>query len=380
MKIVIAFDSLKGALTAPETCRIVAESLAGELPDTTIVELPMADGGEGTVAALVAACNGQFIEVPEVTGPLPDMRCRGVYGWLPAQHTAVIEMAAVSGLPLLKVSERNPLKTTTYGTGQLIRHAASETGARRILLALGGSATVDGGVGAACACDWQFLDAHGDQIQPGGGNLRNIAQILPPSNNELCDIDLEVLCDVTNPLCGPNGAATVYGPQKGATPEMVRELENALRHLAFCIQEQLAVEVANIPGAGAAGGFGAGAIAFFGGELVPGIDAVAEACGLESALEDADWVITGEGQLDRQSLQGKVVDGVARRARLHNTHVGVMAGRVALAENEDKAAGLDEVIQITPEYVEREKAIAEVRQYLRLAAARLAGRIRPESV
>lgn len=378
MKIVIAFDSFKGALTAPEACRIVAESLAGELSGATIVELPMADGGEGTVAALVAACKGQFIEVPEVTGPLPDMRCRGVYGWLPAQHTAVIEMAAVSGLPLLKASERNPLKTTTYGTGQLIRHAAGETGARRILLALGGSATVDGGVGAACACNWQFLDAHGDQIPPGGGNLRNIFRILPPYNNKFLDIQLEILCDVTNPLCGSNGAASVYGPQKGATPEMVGELENALQHLASCIKDQLALEVANMPGAGAAGGFGAGAVAFFGGELVPGIDAVAEACGLESAIEDADWVITGEGQLDMQSLQGKVVDGVARRAKLHNTRVGVMAGHVALAEDGCKSAGLDDVVQITPEDVDPEKAIALIRHYLQLATAHLAQRISPE--
>ena len=372
MKIVIALDSFKGSLSAKEACRTVAEALASERPDLETIEVPMADGGEGTVDALVAACGGDYVHVNDVTGPLPEMRLTGRYGWLPEQQTAVIEMSNASGLPLLRAADRNPLRTTTYGTGQLIQHAAAGKGARRILLALGGSATVDGGTGAACACNWRFLDTAGNNLAPCGGNLYRVAKICPPDNDLLTDVDFEALCDVRNPLCGPNGAAAVYGPQKGATPEMVKALEAGLVHLGACIREELALDVADVPGAGAAGGFGAGALAFFGGRLVPGIEAVADTCGINHALEGANWVVTGEGKLDNQSLQGKVVDGVTNRARRQNVKVAAIAGRVLLSDAEGREAGIDCVVQTAPDRMSDEECLAHSREHLAQAARRLA--------
>ncbi|MFO7821817.1 MAG: glycerate kinase [Lentisphaeria bacterium] len=371
MKIVIALDSFKGTMSAAEACATVATEISAQIEDAEIIQIPVADGGEGTIDSLTAACNGEFIDVPGVTGPLPEMRCTGRYGWLQSQETAVIEMANVSGLPLLTVDQRNPLLTTTYGTGQLISHAITHCNARRILLALGGSATVDGGTGAARACGWQFLDDKNNPLPPGGGYLTELTGIIPPEN-DFADIDIEALCDVTNPLCGASGAAAVYGPQKGATPEMVEQLEVALRHLADCITTQLGSRIADTPGAGAAGGFGAGALAFFDGRLVPGFEAVAETCKLKNALQDADWVITGEGRLDTQSLQGKVVDGVNRLAKMCGTKTAVIAGTVQLSTEQCRAADLDEVIQTAPPGMPNDEAIAHGREHLQKAARSLA--------
>lgn len=337
MVIVIALDSFKGSLTAVEACACVA-AVFRELGPTNAVQIvPMADGGEGTADALVAAAGGTWVTVDDVVGPLPDQRLSVEFGWLPTSRVAVVEMARSSGLLLLAEDERNPLLTTTFGTGQILVQAQAQ-GAEEILLTLGGSATVDGGTGAARALGWQFLDSHGQSLPLGGGSLQCLHTLLAPDREMSCSV--KALCDVDNPLCGPTGAATVYGPQKGATPEMVQVLELGLGRLAEVVRCERGIDMAEMPGAGAAGGFGAGAVAFLKARLVPGVDAVADAAGLEAALDGADWVVTGEGRLDEQSLQGKVVSGVLRRAERHGTRVAVLSGRLALSAECCRKAGI----------------------------------------
>ena len=314
-------------------------------PDIETVILPMADGGEGTAEAMMAALGGKWIPLT-VTGPLPHMKVEAGFVWLPELKTAVVEMAKASGLPWLKPEEYNPVIATTYGTGELIK-AAIEKGATKILLTVGGSATVDGGVGAAEALGWVF---------PMSGT------IVPPENFEMPEVD--VLCDVTNPLCGPNGAAHVYGPQKGATPQMVEELDSRLWKLSEKVFQCLEKDVRDLPGAGAAGGLAFGAVAFMGGRLVRGVDAVMDTIGLADALQGADWVLTGEGRFDSQSLQGKVVDGVARLAKQAGAKTGVIAGCVRLTEPEWRAAGVSFVASLQPEGMSTEESIRRSRELL----------------
>jgi len=356
MKIVLSFDSFKGNLSAREVCEIARDGILSVRPDAETVILPMADGGEGTAEAMMAALGGEWIPMT-VTGPLEHMKVKAGFVWLEKEKTAVVEMAVASGLPLVKPEERNPLVATTYGTGELVK-AAIEKGAEKILLTVGGSATVDGGVGAAEALGWKFL--------PDG-------RIVPPENLKLPQVD--VLCDVTNPLCGPNGAAHVYGPQKGATPEMVEILDARLFKLSEQISKCLGKSVRDIPGAGAAGGLAAGAMAFMGGQLVPGIDTVMAVTGLAEALNGADWVLTGEGKFDSQSVQGKVVDGVARLAKRFGAKTGVIAGCVRLSEPEWRAAGVSFVATLQPEGMSTEESIRRSRELLFNAAALFARRV-----
>ncbi|MCC7299480.1 MAG: glycerate kinase [Verrucomicrobia bacterium] len=279
------------------------------------------------------------------------MKVKAGFAWLAESKTAVVEMAVASGLPLLKPEERNPMIATTYGTGELIKAAAAK-GARKILLTVGGSATVDGGVGAAEALGWTF---------PVSG------KIVPPKNFTMPEVD--VLCDVTNPLCGPNGAAQVYGPQKGATPEMVEELDSRLRKLSERIFQTLGKNVRDLPGAGAAGGLAAGAVAFMNGRLVRGVDMVMSTIGLAKALDGADWVLTGEGKFDSQSVQGKVVDGVARLAKEAGAETGVIAGCVRLKEPEWRAAGVSFAAALQAEGMSTEESMRRSRELLFAAAA-----------
>ena len=314
-KIVIAMDSFKGSLTAVEACAAVARGILGVRPDVEIIERPMADGGEGTARTLIAAAGGEWVE-ERVMGPLPEMKVDAGYAWLPtAGPRALVEMAQASGLALLTEDQLDPLQTTTYGTGELLRTAVGR-GAERLWLAVGGSATVDGGVGAAMALGWTFHDRAGRNIGHGGGELERIVSITPPTQIDLPPV--EVLCDVDNPLCGPRGAAAVFGPQKGATPEMVERLDSGLAHLADVVERDLGRELRDLAGAGAAGGLAAGAVAFMNATLVSGIEAMIEASKIEEDLVAADWVVTGEGRLDEQSLYGKVVSGISN-----------LAGRVA---------------------------------------------------
>lgn len=370
MKIVLAFDSFKGSLSANAACRVVADKLHALKPDWQIVSLPLADGGEGTAATLIENCGGRWQVVEGVMGPLPTMRLSSVYGWLPGD-IAVVEMAQASGLPLLKKAQRNPLLTTSYGTGQLLA-AAIQSGAKRIILTLGGSATVDAGTGAARAIGWRFLDAIGQEVSLGGRGLCQIVHLQRPKE----DLPpIEVWCDVRNPLLGPEGAARVFGPQKGADEAMVAELEHGLQHLAGLVKSQLNLQVRDMPGDGAAGGFGFGARAFFDARLVSGAHEVMSVVGLEKALLTADWVVTGEGCLDEQSLQGKVVGEVAQLARNYSVKVAVLSGRTLLQPGRRREAGLAQCESVMTRGMNIETAIEQAEELLAAAAERLVGRL-----
>jgi glycerate kinase len=288
-------------------------------------EAPLADGGEGLVEALVRAGHGEFVGA-EVTDPL-GRPITARYGMLP-DGTGVIEMAAASGLPLLSRAERDPMKATTYGTGQLLKDAL-DRGTKRVVLGIGGSATVDGGTGMAEALGARFLDADGNMLGGGGEILSRIVRIdMSGLDRRVKDVSITVACDVTNPLTGPTGAAVVYGPQKGATPEQVKVLDAGLANLARIVRVQLGLEVETIPGAGAAGGLGAGLMAFLGARLERGIEIVRRAVGLDARVAGADLVLTGEGRADGQSAYGKVVSGVADAAKAAHVPVILLAGSI----------------------------------------------------
>lgn len=370
-RIVVAPDSFKGSASAREVAEALATGLRRALPEATVETVPMADGGEGTVEAMVVATGGRFVDV-EVTGPLGEP-VTARFGMLGDGKTAVVEMAAASGLPLVPPARRNPLVTTTYGTGELIR-AALDRGARRIVIGIGGSATVDGGVGMAEALGARFLDAHGRRLEPGGGALVRLERIdLASLDPRVRQTELLVACDVSNPLYGPDGAACVFGPQKGATPEMVAVLDAGLRRLADVIRRDLGVDVSALPGAGAAGGLGAGLVAFCGARLRPGVELVIEAVDLPARLQGADLVVTGEGALDRQTRFGKTPAGVGRLARrLGIPAVAVVGG---IGEGVDRAlldeCGLVAVCSIVPRPMPLEQAVAEAVPLLQHAGERL---------
>ena len=343
MKVVIATDSFKGTLTAHDACSTIAKAISMSLSDVATTLKPMADGGEGTARAMIQAANGAWIG-QTVTGPLPGTTVDAGFAFFPDQ-TALVEMAAASGLELLTAEQLNPLRTTTYGTGELIAGAARH-GAQNILLAVGGSATVDGGIGAAAALGWSFLDSNGRSVALSGGGLDAITDIRRPRNFHLPPV--EVLCDVDNPLCGEHGAARVYGPQKGASAEMVEHLERGLAHLAGIVRTEFGIEIDDLPGAGAAGGLAAGAVAFMDATIVSGIETVMKRSKLAAELESADWVITGEGSFDRQSLYGKVVSGILDLARRSNTRVAVLAGQVSIPADEYREMGIEVALAAKP--------------------------------
>jgi len=331
MKIVIAPDSFKESLSAAQVARALAEGARCACPAAEIDLCPMADGGEGTVDAMVAATGGTTQTV-QVCGPLGEP-VRARFGLLGGggPPAAVIEMAAASGLALVPAGRRDPLRTTTFGTGQLVL-AALEAGARDVLVGVGGSATVDGGCGAAQALGVVFVARDGQPCVCGlaGGGLADVARIdLSDRDPRLADARVRVACDVTNPLTGPDGAAAVYGPQKGATGEAVAELEAALRHLAELIRRDVGLDVEALPGAGAAGGLAAGLVAFAGAALEPGADLVAEAVGLPARLAGADLCLTGEGKLDASSRFGKTAVGAARLAAAAGVPTVCIPGQAA---------------------------------------------------
>jgi glycerate kinase len=352
MKIILALDSFKGTLTAVKACEVVADTIKQEIKADIIIK-PMADGGEGTAQAMIAARSGQWIP-KKVMGPLPDMQVDAGFAWFENNKEALVEMASASGLTLLSKAQLDPMKTTTYGTGQLIKSAV-EHGAEKILLAVGGSATVDGGVGAAMALDWEFLDENGNNIPLGGQGLADINRIVKPVDLNLPPI--EVLSDCDNPLCGRRGAANIYAPQKGAAPQMVEYLEKNLEHLSEVVKVQLNKDIKNIPGAGAAGGLAAGAIAFMDAAISLGIDEIINHSGILEHLTDADWVITGEGSFDHQSLMGKVISGICRAAKRTNTKIAVIAGQIDIQESEYKKHGIVSAIECKKEDMSLEYAM-----------------------
>ena len=328
MRIVLAPNAFKGSLTAVEAAEAMAEGVRRVLPDADVVSIPIADGGDGTVEALVAATGGSLHRL-RVRGPL-GQPVEASYGLIDGGAVAVVEMARAAGLALVPPDRRDPRSTTTFGVGELLQHA-HDRGARRFIVGIGGSATNDGGAGMAQALGYHLLDAQGQELAVGGAALAGLDRIhVGGVHSDWSDSAVEVASDVTNPLTGPTGASAIYGPQKGATPEMVRELDVALGRLAAVIRRDLGRDVETLPGAGAAGGLGAGLVAFTGATLRPGADMVMDAVHLDDRLRGADLVLTGEGRLDSQTVRfGKGPAGVARRARAAGIPVVAIAGSVA---------------------------------------------------
>ncbi len=319
-KIILIPDSFKGTMRSDEFCAIAEQAIRVHYPDIAVVSLPVADGGEGSVDCFLQAMSGTAV-TRTVQNPFGEpVECR--YGLFDDGKTAVIEMAAAAGLPLVE-NRKNPLTASTFGVGQLMVDAAQH-GATRIIVGLGGSATNDGGCGAAAAAGIRFYNKDGALFVPAGGTLCDIDRIdCAALDPQMRGAKVITMCDIDNPLFGTQGAAYIFGPQKGATPDLVVQLDDGLRHLDDCLKRDLGVDVSAVPGAGAAGGMGAGMIAFFGSELRRGIDVVLDTVGFDRHLDGADLVITGEGKIDSQSLRGKVVIGVARRAK--GTGVPVIA-------------------------------------------------------
>ena len=324
--IVLAPDSFKESMSAKEACIAMERGIKKVNQDIKCVHVPMADGGEGTMQSLVDATNGKIYSL-EVVGPLGN-KVQAEYGILGDREVGILEMASASGIHLVSLDKRNPLITTTYGTGELIK-ACLDKGVKKLLIGIGGSATNDGGAGVIQALGGKLLDKDGNELGFGGGELGKLHNIdLTNFNPRLKDVVVEVACDVNNPLCGEKGASNVFGPQKGATPDMVSLLDNNLKHYANIIKEQIGMDVLEVPGAGAAGGLGAGLMAFLNGTLKKGIEIVIEYSGLEEKVKEADMVWTGEGSIDFQTQYGKTPLGVATIAKKYDKPVIAFAGRV----------------------------------------------------
>lgn len=326
MKIVLAPDSYKESMTALEACDAMEKGIRKIDENIECIKVPMADGGEGTTRSLVDATGGELLSV-EVLGPL-GKPVNAKYGILGGGKIAVLEMASASGLELVSLIDRNPMITSTYGTGQLIK-ACLQHPIEKILIGIGGSATNDGGAGMIEALGGKLLDKSGNIIERGGKYLKDIESIdLSQVDKRLKDIEIIVACDVNNPLIGDNGASQIFGPQKGATPEMVKELDLSLKHFGEVINKSLGIDIITIAGAGAAGGLGAGLMAFLGGILKPGIDMVIEYSGIEDKIKDADMVWTGEGSIDNQTVFGKTPYGVAKLAKKYDKPVIALVGAI----------------------------------------------------
>jgi len=379
LKVVVAPDKFKGSLSAVEAARAMADGVMDAEPGAEVVVSPMADGGEGTVAA-IASATGALLKEEEVNGPLPGQIVTARWALLrpgafkgplgQEEKTAVVEMAQASGLWLVPPEERDPFETTTLGTGQLIK-AAIDAGYRRVIVGIGGSATVDGGTGMASALGFRFLGDDGREVPPGGGSLELISSIdSSGKDSRLSGTELLVACDVDNPLVGDDGAARVYGPQKGATPRQVSTLERGLERLGGLIEEQLGVEVLELPGAGAAGGLGAGLVAFCGARITSGVELVAELTGLREKIEGADLVLTGEGSFDRQSAHGKAPAGVALIAREMGVPAVILAGRIEEEADADLGGGVA-AFSVAPGPMDPDEAMKDAARLVRSGASRL---------
>jgi glycerate kinase len=374
MKIVIAPDSFKESLSALDVAIHIEAGFREVFPDWDYVKVPVADGGEGTVEALVAATDGRIV-TQTVTGPLGEP-IDAFFGISGDGQTAVIEMAAASGLMLLQPEQRDPMRTTTYGVGELMR-AALNLGARHFIIGLGGSATNDGGAGMAQALGVQLLDAGCQPIDMGGGALSALARIdMVDIDPRIAECEIEVACDVDNPLVGPFGASAIFGPQKGANPLIVRKLDDNLRHLAARIEADLGLSLADMPGGGAAGGLGAAMVAFAGARLRPGAEIVTAAVGLDAIVADADLVITGEGRIDSQSIHGKTPVGVARVAKRHGKPVIGIAGCLGTGADLVHAHGIESMFSVVHQSCTVEQALAEAAANVRIAARNIAAAIK----
>lgn len=342
-KAVLIPDSFKGTLPSSRICEIIGGEIKARWPECRVVSVPVADGGEGSVDCFLAAAGGEKIEI-EVTGPFFEP-VKAFYGVTGGGAAAVIEMAACAGLPLVE-DRKDPLATTTYGVGELIIDAARR-GCKKIIVGLGGSCTNDMGAGAACAAGIRFFDGDGREFVPTGGTLKDIARIDASGLSKLLEgVEITAMCDIDNPLYGPSGAAYVFAPQKGAGPAEVRLLDEGLKSAAEVVRRDLGADAANLAGGGAAGGMGAGMAAFFGAKLQMGIETVLDTVGFEELIKDADFVFTGEGKLDSQSLMGKVVIGVARRAAALGVPVVALVGGYEEELDEARRQGVTAVFSI----------------------------------
>lgn len=370
MKIVIAPDSFKESLTALEVAQAIETGFKCVFPDAEYVKVPMADGGEGSVQSLIDATEGELLNV-EVTAPLGN-KVTAFLGISGDKQTAFIEMAAASGLHLVPFEQRNPLKTTSYGTGELIKKAL-DLGVKKILLGIGGSATNDGGVGMLQAVGFSFKNANDAEIGFGGEQLAQIHSISAENiDPRLAQVEFEVACDVNNPLCGERGASAVFGPQKGATPEMVKTLDAALAHFAQVAQKQLNISIAERAGAGAAGGMGGGLLLLPNAQLKAGVQIIIEATKLAEKVKGADLVITGEGRMDAQSIAGKTPIGVAKTAKQFNAPVIAIVGCLREDYNVVFQHGIDAVFPIIRSLDTLDATLAKGRENLTSSAENVA--------
>jgi glycerate kinase len=368
MRIIVAPDSFKGSVSALGVAEAMERGIHAVFPAAEVIKVPIADGGEGTVEALVAATGGRLLHA-EVRGPLGEP-VRAHWGISGDGTSAFIEMASASGLPLVPNDRRDPRVTSTFGTGELMK-AALDAGLRKLVIGIGGSATNDGGTGMARALGVRFLDAEGHDLPEGGAALARLARIdLSGLDPRLAQVSVLVACDVDNPLCGLKGASAVYGPQKGATPEMVQELDAALGVFAGVAQAATGRDIALLPGAGAAGGLGAGLLFFTPASLRPGVAIVLETTGFEALVQGADLVITGEGRTDFQTAMGKAPVGVAAVAKRHGVPVVCIAGGLGEGADEVLRHGIDALATTVPQPMSLEDCMGQGAALVEAAAAR----------
>ena len=339
MKVVVAIDSLKGSLSSIEAGMAIRDGVLAAKPDAEVIVKPLADGGEGTTDALIEGMNGKRIDLT-VTGPMHSP-VDAYYGYLADNHTAVMEMASAAGITLVPAEEKNPLLATSYGVGEMMNDALQK-GCRNFIIGIGGSATNDGGIGMLKALGVHFLDENGEDVGEGGQALAKVTQIdISGLNPLLKECQIQVACDVNNPLCGENGSTYVYGPQKGVTEDMKKQLDNDMAHFASVTSKTLGNDYRDTPGAGAAGGLGFAFLSYIGAALTPGIELILNAVGLAQELSDADVVVTGEGRLDFQTAMGKAPVGVARLAKKYHAKVIAFAGSVTKEASACNKEGID---------------------------------------
>ena len=356
MKVTIAIDSFKGSLSSFEAGRAVTEGIAAVYQDVQTEICPLADGGEGTASAVTAAMNGRMYKT-RVCGPLGEY-VDAEYGVIAEERTAIIEMAAAAGITLIPAEQRNPLLTTTYGVGELIAHAITENGCRKFIVGIGGSATNDGGVGMLQALGFSFLDEEGNEIPHGAQGLSRLSKInCSHALSSLAECEFHIACDVTNPLCGEMGCSAIYGPQKGATPKMIKEMDRWLENYARLSEEAMCGSFANVAGAGAAGGLGFALVSYLKGTLESGISLVMRTTHLEDKIKDADIVITGEGRLDGQTAMGKAPIGVASLAKKYGKPVIAFSGCIGKDAELCNEHGIDAFFPILHEVCSIEHAM-----------------------
>ena len=366
MKFVLAPDKYKGSLSGEQFCDVVEQGIRRIFPESEILKKPLADGGDGTIEVVKQYLNAEEIQV-EVMNPLFNHIHAG-YLYSSEKKIAFIEMSEASGYKLLPKSELNCMHTTSMGTGQLIKDAL-DRGAEEVVLGIGGSATNDGGIGMATALGYQFLDELGNQVEPIGKNLSAVASIVYEEvHPKIQDVEFKVACDVKNPLYGPEGAAFVYGPQKGASPEEIKLLDAGLENIAQVIRKTFGTDVQDIAGAGAAGGMGAGAVVFLNASLTSGVDLIKEMAQFDEAIQNADWIITGEGQLDSQTLSGKTIDGVIKSAQKYNVPVAALCGSVSVSIDQLENMGLDYATSVLNQPGTLDEAKEKSHENLELAA------------